>query len=345
MNHEQFNFMNVKEKAILLDTLEAFQKLTGGNIEILETEKREKDILYDIFFRLKIDSKEVTLYGDVKTEVRENILMNLKNQSKNYVLISRYIPSTIKSKLKEGRINYLEASGNCFIHTDKIFLYINDQKVTPVRVKSEGKLWKATGLKFLFLILVKEELLNASYRTISQAGNIALGSVGPLLEELKKEGYLKEETRNQKNYLYLQNKELLIKQWSTLYTPNLKPKLSFGKYRFQKSETASDWRKIKIDKIIWGNENAGAILTGYLDPENHTVYSSLTRTELMKKFMLVPDPRGNVELLEQFWSEEIQKNLRETTAVPPLLAYAELSASLDSRNQETAERIQSLING
>ncbi|SEN29696.1 Transcriptional regulator, AbiEi antitoxin, Type IV TA system [bacterium A37T11] len=60
----------------------------------------------------------------------------------------------------------------------------------------------------------------------------------------------------------------------------------------------------------------------------------------MQQLPLLADRQGTVEILEQFWPEELQEVLSEQKAVPPLIAYAKLMTSLDSRNRETAERIK-----
>jgi hypothetical protein len=49
------------------------------------------------------------------------------------------------------------------------------------------------------------------------------------------------------------------------------------------------------------------------------------------------DPRGEIEVLDAFWNFEDEKDLPET--VPPLLIYADLLATLDPRNIETAQMI------
>lgn len=94
--------------------------------------------------------------------------------------------------------------------------------------------------------------------------------------------------------------------------------------------------------ILWGGEMAGAKLTKFLKPENFELYTALTKSEVMKLLKIVPDINGNIELLHIFWNEEITsgKDNNEMKIVPPLIAYADLLASHDSRNYETAERIK-----
>ncbi len=62
----------------------------------------------------------------------------------------------------------------------------------------------------------------------------------------------------------------------------------------------------------------------------------------MKILKLAPDSDGNIELLNIFWNNEIGNDeyLNEMHIAPPLIAYADLHASYDSRNHETAKRIK-----
>jgi hypothetical protein len=70
------------------------------------------------------------------------------------------------------------------------------------------------------------------------------------------------------------------------------------------------------------------------------MYTPCPKAVLMKEEKLIPDPNGNIELLQQFWSDGLQQSQANPSVIPPLMAFAELSADQDSRNQETAERIQ-----
>ncbi len=91
--------------------------------------------------------------------------------------------------------------------------------------------------------------------------------------------------------------------------------------------------------LIWGGETAGALLTGHLVPEIYTLYTAKPNVEAMKDLKLLTDPNGNVELIDMFWNKALMEK-DDNQSVPPLLAYADLATSLDSRNRETAERIK-----
>ncbi len=57
----------------------------------------------------------------------------------------------------------------------------------------------------------------------------------------------------------------------------------------------------------------------------------------MIKNRLKKDPNGNIELLATFWNFEYQWQFKKL--VPPLLIYADLMATANDRNIETAKII------
>jgi len=330
----------MKEREIIEAATHNLGKITGARFSIKTFEDRETNA--DAIAVLKFQNQQQNFHIEVKNEVRSFQLPQLIRQIEkqpgfNWILLAQYIPSTIKAELKEKEINYLEASGNCYIKTAGFYFFINDKKVTETRLPKEGKLWNPTGLKFLFVLLVQPNLINGSYRDIAKSAGIALGNVGPLLAELREEGFLK--TGNSKTDMnFLDNAAILTNRWTELYGTILKPKLRIG--RFRGINQKEDWQKGQSKNYIWGGENAGAILTKYLQPEFFTLYSRHSKSILMKEERLVPDPNGNIDLLQQFWSDELQQNQTNPRVVPPLLAFAELSTNKDSRNHETAERIK-----
>ncbi len=168
-----------------------------------------------------------------------------------------------------------------------------------------------------------------------------MGNIGAYLEELRKEGFLKDGIINSTGTegIIIENKSRLIHRWAELYQTNLRPKVWVNNFRFMNAPQQKDWRSINTEGFKWGGENAAALLTNYLQPEKFTLYISGNRLDLMKRLRLVPDSDGNVEMIEQFWSAD-HDNRDAEAVVPPLLAYADLIASYDSRNHEAAERIK-----
>lgn len=350
MNHEQNLLLNMKEKEILEKAMHEFTAITGAGIKLLNDNRLIKKDGHnaDALVELRQGTNKTLFWVETKNEIREQNLPAILNlMGKNaaeWLLICQYIPKPLKQKLKNQGINYLETAGNCFIRKDGLFFYINDKAVTAHRQPAQGKLWNQAGLKFLFGILINPKLLNTNYRQMAQETKVALGNIGAFIGELKQEGFLKDGVKNNKPYLFIENGEQLQRKWIELFNAVLKPKLKQGRFRFLNKEDVQNWQEAFVTKphqFYWGAEPAGAILTKFLQPEIFTIYTNENKTAIMKQLRLVPDAEGNVELIHVFWETANAGLLAgKYKTVPPLLAYAELMTSLDSRNRETAERIK-----
>lgn len=331
----------MKEKEILETATREFTELTGIPARILHKPLDNKVKDKYIFLELKFPNRRKDFRVEIKNELREQqipgLLKQVDKQNRDWLLICQYIPAPLKGELKKLGINYLEAAGNCLIRYEDVFFYINDRPVTPQRTPVEGKLWKQAGLRFLFGILVKPDLLNQPYRTMAEITGVALGNIGAFLEELKEEGFLKEGVKENKPFFFLENIPQLQNKWIELYNTVLKPKLKRGAFRFLDPALQKNWEALPDQDFYWGAEPAGAKLTGFLRPEIFTIYTNQPTTTIMRQLKLVPDNKGNLLLMDKFWHEELDY---KQGLVPPLLAYAELATSLDSRNRETAERLK-----
>lgn len=349
MIHEHIKKLNMREKEILETAIKEFTAITGAAVHLLANELITNDNNKpNAFLELGFGTQKTRFLVEVKNEIREQnlprILTKLDQNKGEWLLICQYIPKPMKEILKNMGINYLETAGNCFIKKGELFFYINDRMVTPQRQPKEGKLWKQAGLKFLFGILQQPKLINSPYRTIAEVTAVALGNIGPFIEELKEEGYLKEAAENGEKFLLLENSEMLRTKWIELFNAVLKPKLKRGRFRFLNNTDLLNWREAGTGikgTFYWGAEPAAALLTGHLHPEFFTVYTKDQKTNLMKQLRLVPDVKGNVEIMDIFWNPKMADYLNNNyQTVPPLLVYAELITSLDSRNRETAQRIK-----
>ena len=177
------------------------------------------------------------------------------------------------------------------------------------------------------------------YKRQAAQSNLGLGTIGILLKELEKEKYV---TRYNNIYKF-ENREALLNRWVETYTIILKPKLLQGKFRFATLKDREKWKTVSLKDILWGGEPAGALLTKSLHPEKFTVYSKLPKTNVMKQLHLVPAEDGEVEMLKTFWNTE-EIGTQFDRVVPPLLAFAELISSMDSRNREIADKIKKHFN-
>lgn len=330
----------MQETEIVQAAIQHLHELTGIAVHEVGLAGRDKPYRDpDTALELEIPGKKFFFWVDVKNEIRRlhlaHLIDSLGKDPYNWLLICQYLSKNTSEQLKKENINYLDASGNCYIRKGNLFLFINDQKVSPQRQAKTSKLWKPAGVRLVFALLLNPELINQPYRVIASQSKMALGTVGTLIHELVKEKFF-----THYNGVYrIENREALIHRWTEIFHTVLRPKLVQGRFRFATPRDREQWQDKKLYQIFWGGEPAGALLTKYLYPEKFSIYSDLPKTEVMRQLHLVPDTNGEVELLKLFWNTEAAQ-VEFPHTVPPLLAYAELNISLDSRNRETAEKIK-----
>lgn len=350
MNHAQNQKMNKsvhpnrdREHETLRLAIQSLAKITGVQVKVLGQNMlesaRQIDARVLIASRAGQNEFKVEVKGEVRAAILPQILEKFRKDRDHWLFIAQYIPGPTKEQFRQNGINYLEASGNCFINAGQVYLFINDKAVKQVRKTAEGKLWKPSGLKLLFVMLQDPTLIGATYRELSEAAGIALGSIHPLLEEIRQEGWLDHDRRPDEQSH--SQRERLATRWAEIYPVVLQPRLRIGMFRFL--SPGSHWPRELPDGTYWGGEPAGELYTHRLVPETFTLYTDRPATELVKKLRIVPDEKGNIAVYQKFWRD--RPGLAKIPgAVPPLLAYADLRNSSDSRAWETAEKLKSLLN-
>jgi hypothetical protein len=175
--------------------------------------------------------------------------------------------------------------------------------------------------------------VNAPYRDIADAADVALGTVGWVITDLKEMGRLVEMGKKRRR---LKGLKKLFDRWVEAYPEQLRPKLLIGKYTTTEPVW---WKNIKLQELgaYMGGEIAAEYLTHYLKPEIKTVYVRKRSQDLQLAFRMRKDPDGEIELLKAFWN--VGYDWIDKKIVHPILIYADLLATGDPRNIETAEMI------
>ena len=179
-------------------------------------------------------------------------------------------------------------------------------------------------------MLCQPALAEATYRDLARAAGVALGAVGPVVGDLQARGFLV-----QRENKTLTNTQKLIEEWVTRFPDTLRPKLLRGRYQADRDRLLA--LDLRVHHGYWGGEVAGQRLTGYLKPERFTVYLEGEQKTLLTQARMRLDPNGNTEVLQAFWN--LPADEKYADVVPPLLAYADLMATEDGRNLETARLI------
>jgi hypothetical protein len=285
---------------------------------------------------LRQGATKVTVPAIYKKDVKAVQLVPLQQLKETYpdlMVIAEVIYPAIREQLRQIAVNYIDASGNCYIRKNDWVILVEGFKTATPKLQRKERAFTKTGVMLLFHFLNDENYLNVTYRQMAEDYNIALGNVNYIINSLKEQDYL---IRVGKKKLRLTRKPALLAEWITAYEQKLKPALNMGNFRFLNGFDA-DWKKLplKNNETQWGGEPAANLLTNYLQPAKLTLYTLENKIDLIKKYKLVPDEKGNLGIFRRFW----KFGQTNDEAVPPILVYADLINTNDTRNLDTARKI------
>jgi hypothetical protein len=290
---------------------------------------------------LKAAHGEYFFYAEVKGRITgADTLLPLLRQMKEpgeFLLITRKLTTEMADQLQKNGIQFIDDAGNAFIDRPPFYLFIKGNKNPNTGVPLViGRAFKQTGLRVLYALLCNPGLENETYRVIAGKTGVALGMVDWVMRELRELGFLTEMGTGRNRDLRLINKAKLLERWIPAYVEQLRPKLFLGRFR----GTEGWWENANLDpdQGLWGGEVAAAQMTDYLKPEDVIIYVvNETPAIMLAKFRLKKDPQGNVDFYNRFWKPETV--IPNGNMVHPVLVYADLVATGNQRNLETARMI------
>lgn len=327
------------QKEILQKALAVFEKTTQVTAE-LEALERTFDTVdrADAVIRIVWQDMEWHFAAEVKATLAPATLGAAVHQLYRFpekgILVTRYVTPQIAERLKEMDIPFIDTAGNAYLNEPPLFIYIKGNRPDPLfHPARPPRAFQPTGLQVVFALLCNPGLEDAPFREIKKLAQVALGTVGWVMRDLRGKGYLLDIGKRGRRLV--QKKDLLT-QWVTTYPQLLRPKLVVGRFR----TTEVDWWKratLRDLQAFWGGEIAAAMLTRYLKPHIVTIYTKQPLGRLMVPHKIKKDDGGDIEVLNVFWDFEFEWPHREL--VHPILIYADLLATGDPRNIEMAKMI------
>jgi hypothetical protein len=133
----------------------------------------------------------------------------------------------------------------------------------------------------------------------------------------------------------LERAEELLHEWVIEYPAILRPKLNGRRYTANRDRLLG--LNLKPLGAYWGGEVAAQRLTGYLKPERLLVYTRGEVKDLLIQGRMRLAADGDAEVLDAFWNQELGET--DKPVAPPVLVYADLMMTGDTRNLETAKMI------
>jgi hypothetical protein len=250
------------------------------------------------------------------------------------LLVTTFVTPALAEECRKLDLPFLDTAGNLYLPTDTFVVDIRGMRPPARPLKDTYRANNPTGLKIVFALLCRPALAGATYREIAKFAEVALGAIGPVLNDLKERGYI-QKTKTQQGVL-LRRRELL-NEWVTYYPASLRPTLRPRRYQADREQLTHV--ELEAFRAYWGGEYGAEKLTRYLKAEHFLIYApaTTTLTPLLAKARMRLAADGNTEILETFWHAELLDHAIDIA--PPLLVYADLMATTDGRNIEAAKEV------
>lgn len=329
--------MFADEEEILEKAARALREETG--LEVADCERFDRRGSW-VDYRLLINAPEnygarQRYWAEVRSTVSNATIGEAARQAatmpEKFVLVAEYITQPQARQLRELNLSFFDTAGNAYFKEPEFYVFVSGKRAEVSRRRTP-RLFRPPGMKLLFAFLTNPNLESASYRRISAETDVPTPTVGVFMNDLEKAGYLRRHWANERS---LVGKNELFKRWVTAFGESFRETLNPVRFNSRKYE-GRWWDEVEIAEYdaVWGGETGGARLTNHLRPATATIYSDSRLPRLQAKYGLVRDERGNVEILEKFWT-----NGQIGDVAPPLVVYADLIATADERNVETAQFI------
>lgn len=331
------------EEGILERAVAACATTTGLGVRFRHGAESEGHA--DILIEIAIEDRIISFAAEIKVVDRFQTLGSIKARAdlmpNPLLLIAPYISEATAERCRDLHLFFIDEAGNAYLEAPGLFVSVSGRRrsaqaksVTAFRALS------AAGLRMIFALLNRPNLAAAPYREIAKQAKVGLGTVGEVLVDLERRGFLAPERPGPRRLLAL---ERLREEWVTHYPIKLRPKLNPRRF----TASAPDWWRgldARQYHAYWGGETAAEKLTGYLKAVHVTLYLHGKPDHLILANRLRPDSNGEIEILEAFWQTDERDGLSGLSlpddVAPPLVVYADLLATTDPRNIETAKLIR-----
>ncbi len=304
--------LDTDEKAFVISEDNGVIKISGQNLALT----------YSVFIQPWAPQKDIN-----------SLILQIKAMPSPVLLMADFINPVMVDKLRNRSISFIDSVGNVSIKNEKFELYVKGKKSLRLRSKRvRGRAFNSAGLKLIFAVFNQPYFLSASYRDISNKVNIALGSVGPVIDDLYASGYILDDGERR-----LVNKKRLYERWVDGYLEKLRPKQIIACYT---SEDENWWKKVNPVDFhgLWGGEVVVAKSTPFMIPESISLYfsSEIKQREFSKACRLREDSEGEICIYRSFWSPSYAGD-DNIDGLSPMIIYADIVDSINPGSWDVAK--------
>ncbi len=317
------------------EALDALRNHTGLEAELVR--EPPAGFRADAEITIRKEKRMWTFNVEVKPWFNRDILDVLKERIRTgigeWLLVTRYVTEGQADELRTMNLAFLDTAGNAFINQDGLYVFIKGQGAGEDHGPPKEGIFRPAELRVLFAFLCQKGLEGKTHHQIRQMTGVGLGTINRLIRALELDGYM---VKLKGRHRRLVRKQELLEQWAIAYPQRLRPKQMIGKFTGPREPWWNNMDLLAND-AQWGGEVAANYLTQYLKPQLVTLYTAKQPDDIIIKQRLHKNPQGDVEILRRFWNFTTLD--QRANVVPPLLVYADLLATGDERNIETARMV------
>lgn len=181
-----------KEKEILLQAIERLEQTTDLAVEVYPEGDFQGP---DAEIRIKWQNMDWYFAAEIKNTFTRAMIGGTVDQMRKFpekrLIVTRYVTPQIAETLKEFDIPFVDTAGNAYIKEPPLLVFIKGNKPDErFGKRPPTRAFRPTGLKLIYALLCNPGLENAPYREIAEQADVALGTVGRVVYDLKKMGHL-----------------------------------------------------------------------------------------------------------------------------------------------------------
>ncbi|MBL4712588.1 MAG: hypothetical protein JKX75_08860 [Gammaproteobacteria bacterium] len=297
------------------------QKAVGAN-ETITLKHDDLDQNYHVFVQSWAPQKEIN-----------SLIAQIKAMSSKAILFADFVNPVMAEKFRQRSISFVDCAGNLSIKNKQQNWYVKGKKSPHLRnTRVRGRAFNSAGLKLIFALFNQPRFLHASYREISNKVNIALGSVGPVIDDLYASGYILDDGERR-----LVNKKRLFERWVDGYLEKLRPRQMLACYT---CENKNWWKKADPAKFrgLWGGEVIVARPTPFMMPESISLYfsSAVKQKAFADYYGLIDDDEGEICVYKSFWSPAYDGE-NNIDGISPMIIYADIVDAINPGSWDVAK--------
>jgi len=262
------------------------------------------------------------------------------------LLLAPYLTPGVTRRLVDEHVEFADGAGNVFLDGAAAYVLVLDQKR---RREPSRTGFSAVALQLIYAFLVRQDLLRATYRELSDKTGVSLGKISTTVRQLEDARLV---ARGRSGALLMRDARELLGRWEVGYLDRLRPRLAPTRWRLGKGHELAEVAAAasELDGVLVGGEHAADAFLGQLRPGTLTLHVPEGRAKHVAVDLRVRPADGttDVVIIERFATlldsadPSTVRNLGRASSIRyahPLLVRAELLALDDNRLRQVAARL------